>query len=431
MNIDSVIGKLVRYFNEDMLQFSAAPRYTPLPEPAPGLAYLLYLHIPYCHVLCPFCSFHRVQFKHGPASRYLAHLRDECELVADRGYTFDEVYLGGGTPTVIPELLFELIEALKTRHAIKAVSVETNPDDLGKASIGMLADAGVTRLSVGVQSFDDDLLREMQRYEKYGSGSQIRTAISGAAGCFDTLNIDMIFNFPHQTEASLKQDLRVLTDELGVDQVSYYPLMNVDNAEGTMEKAIGRVEFSRERQFYEIIAEHMRGAGYTRNSSWCFSRKDGMFDEYIVDREQYVGLGSGSFSYLDGSLYSSTFSIGDYGRMVADGKTGTVFSQALSERDRRRYYLLMELFGGRLDKRDAEERFEGRFERGLWRELTALQVIGAVRDRGPVFELTERGHYLWVVMMREFFSGVNRLRDKMRHTNGTGETARRAGETTQ
>ncbi|MEO1202518.1 MAG: radical SAM protein, partial [Pseudomonadota bacterium] len=331
-------------------------------------------------------------------------------------------------PTVIPSLLYELIEVLKARHAVSSVSVETNPDDLGKASIGMLADAGVTRLSVGVQSFDDDLLKQMQRYEKYGSGQQIQAAIKGAAACFDTLNIDMIFNFPRQTEASLKRDLSLLTDELGVDQVSYYPLMNVDNAEGTMEKAMGRVEYSRERQFYDLIAEHMLAAGYTRNSSWCFSRESGMFDEYIVDREQYVGLGSGSFSYLDGSLYSSTFSIGDYGRMVADGRSGTVFSQALSERDQRRYYLLMQLFGGRLDKRQAEQRFNGGFERGLWRELTALQVIGAVRDRGTALELTERGHYLWVVMMREFFSGVNRLRDRMRHTNGAGEAQQKAGE---
>ena len=428
MNLDSIISKLVRYFNEEMLQFSGAPLYTPLPDADPDRSYLLYLHVPYCHVLCPFCSFHRVQFKKGPASRYLGYLGDECELIADRGYVFDEIYFGGGTPTVIPDLLFDLIEALKRRHPIKSVSIETNPDDLAKASIGLLADAGVSRLSVGVQSFDDELLKEMQRYDKYGSGADIRRAITAATDCFETLNIDMIFNLPHQTEASLRRDLDILIDELNVAQVSFYPLMNVDNAEKTMEKAIGRVDHSRERRFYELIAERMLGAGYTRNSSWCFSRKPGMFDEYIVDREQYVGLGSGSFSYLDGDLYSSTFSIGDYGRMVSEGQTGTVFRQTLNERDQRRYYLLMELFGGALDKRRAEERFRGRFERGLWKELGALRMIGAIRDRGSSFELTERGHYLWVVMMREFFSGVNRLRDEMRHTNKNGLVAETAGE---
>ena len=414
-SLESVIGRLVHTFNREMLDLSAPPEYTPLPPPGDGQRHLLYLHIPYCHVLCPFCSFHRVQFKQNPAIRYFDRLRRECEIVGDAGYVFDELYIGGGTPTVLPDLLFDLIGALQERHPVRGVSIETNPDDLRKASIGLLADAGVSRLSVGVQSFDDALLREIRRYDRYGSGADIRAAIAGARGCFDTLNVDMIFNFPHQAEQSLARDLDILVDELGVDQVSYYPLMNVDNAEKTMEQAIGRVEYSRERDFYELIAERLLRAGYTRNSSWCFSRKAGMSDEYIVDREQYVGLGSGAFSYLGGALYSSTFSIGEYERMVDEGQTGTVFRQRLNAQDQKRYYLLMELFGGRLDKRQAERRFGRGFERALWRELAALKVLGALRDRGEYLELTERGNYLWVVMMREFFSGVNRLREKMRH----------------
>ena len=427
-SLESVIGRLVQHFNREMLDFRGPPAYTPLPDPDPATRYLLYLHIPYCHVLCPFCSFHRVQFKAGPATRYFERLERECELAADAGYVFDELYIGGGTPTVLPDQLFDLIASLKARHPIASVSIETNPDDLRKAGIGLLADAGVSRLSVGVQSFDDGLLKEIRRYDRYGSGDDIKNAISGASGCFDTLNVDMIFNFPHQTEASLARDLDILVDELGVDQVSWYPLMNVDNAEKTMEQAIGRVGYSRERDFYELLVERMACAGYTRNSSWCFSRQGGMLDEYIADRAQYVGLGSGSFSYLGGALYSSTFSISEYGRMVDAGQTGTVFSQRLNERDQKRYYLLMELFGGPLDKRAAEEQFGEEFERTLWRELSALKVIGAIRDRGESFELTERGHYLWVVMMREFFSGVNRLREKMRHEHSTGTKARGAGE---
>ena len=138
------------------------------------------------------------------------------------------------------------------------------------------------------------------------------------------------------------------------------------------------------------------------------------FDEYIVEREEYVGLGSGAFSYLAGSLYSSTFSIGEYRRLVDSSKTGTVFHTSLSERDQKRYYMLMQLFGGSLDKRAAEQRFGGRFNAGLRLELAGLQMIGAIRDRGETLELTERGQYLWAVMMREFFSGVNRLRQNMR-----------------
>jgi coproporphyrinogen III oxidase-like Fe-S oxidoreductase len=159
----------------------------------------------------------------------------------------------------------------------------------------------------------------------------------------------------------------------------------------------------------------MLAAGYVRTSAWCFSRKPGMFDEYIVERNEYLGLGSGAFSYLQGSLYASTFSINHYLRLVDAGRTGTFGRLQMTHRDQMRYYLLMQLFGGALDKAAAEQRFGGRFNRTLWPELTMLQTIGAVTDSGVQLRLTEKGYYLWVMMMREFFTGVNNLRDQMRH----------------
>ena len=144
-----------------------------------------------------------------------------------------------------------------------------------------------------------------------------------------------------------------------------------------------------------------------------------MFDEYIVERDDYVGLGSGAFSFLDGCLYASTFSISDYLVKTDSGYTGTVGQLALSERDRMRYYLLLRLFSGTLEKSRAEARFDNRFQRTLWPEISLLQAVGAVRNPGPRLELTEKGHYLWVILMREFFTGVNNLRDQMRSSGNT------------
>jgi coproporphyrinogen III oxidase-like Fe-S oxidoreductase len=140
-----------------------------------------------------------------------------------------------------------------------------------------------------------------------------------------------------------------------------------------------------------------------------------MFDEYIVDRDEYVGLGSGAFSYVQGSLYSSTFSLEAYASMTQAGKSGTVSRKTLSVRDQMRYYLLMRLFGGELVKLRAESSFSGKFQQTLWPELAALQSTRAVRDTGQKLELTERGYYLWVVLMREFFAGINNLREQVRH----------------
>ena len=415
MILDALIGMAARRVNRQVLQFPDLQEPPRLPLPDAGRRYLLYLHVPYCVVLCPFCSFHRVRFKQGAAAHYFACLRREIEIVSDAGYRFDELYVGGGTPTVLPDELLRTIELVRSRHELHGVSVETNPDDLKKDSVLRLRDAGVRRLSVGVQSFDDELLREMERLEKYGSGAEIARQLRRHSGTFDTLNVDMIFNFPHQTEASLRRDLDILVDDIGVDQVSYYPLMADASTRRSMRATMGRVDHSRERRFYQLIADRLTAAGYTRNSAWSFSRQHGLFDEYIVDHEQYLGLGSGAFSYVGGDLYASTFSLNHYVRLLSAGQMATAQRRIMSDREQMRYYLLMQLFSGSLDVRRAEDRFSGRFRGRMWPELTALRLLGAIRSSDTVLTLTPRGYYLWVIMMREFFTGVGSLRDEMRH----------------
>lgn len=428
MNVEVLFGKFLNRLNQRLMAFPETSDGTTLPAANPDKSYLLYLHVPYCISLCPFCSFHRVRFDHDSATGYFKSLRREVRLHEDLGYRFDELYLGGGTPTVLPAELFRTISELRERHAIASVSVETNPDHLRPDSLQLLQDAGVNRLSVGVQSFDDELLKAMQRYDAYGSGADTARRIRQASGSFDTLNVDMIFNLPRQTESSLRRDLDILIDDIGADQVSFYPLMSGDTTRALMSQTMGPVESTHERKYYEIIAERMLNAGYKRASAWCFSRAPGLLDEYVIDHDEYVGLGSGAFSYVGGSLYASTFAIKQYVQMVESGLSGTVNRRALSERDQMRYYLLMRLFGGSLDTNQAEMRFEGRFEKTLWPELTALQSVGAIRHKGEALQLTERGFYLWVILMREFFAGINRLREQVRHDTVEERPAARARE---
>jgi coproporphyrinogen III oxidase-like Fe-S oxidoreductase len=414
--LDGLISRYVRSLNQRLMSFETPPGGVGLPAPVADTRYLLYLHIPFCVVLCPFCSFHRVEFRAPRATAYFNALRDEIRRVTELGYQFGEVYVGGGTPTVLPDELAETLTLVRSLHPVGAMSAETNPLDLDEANMRRLKEAGLTRLSVGVQSFDDGLLREMQRYDKYGNGQQVRDHLRGVQGLFDTLNVDMIFNFPHQDERILAADLAALTEELSVDQVSWYPLMTASSTERPMARSIGEIDRSRERRYYETISRHMLGAGYQRSSAWCFSRRPGMFDEYIVEHEEYVGLGSGSFSYVGGSMYASTFSINHYLDRIGEGSTGIVRQRSMNAQEQMRYFLLMQMFGGALDLDVAESRFGGHFERTMWRDLAGLRMLGAIRTSGRTLHLTESGYYLWVILMREFFSGVNNFRDGMRQS---------------
>ncbi len=139
-----------------------------------------------------------------------------------------------------------------------------------------------------------------------------------------------------------------------------------------------------------------------------------MIDEYIVDHQEYVGVGSGSFSYLNGVFYANTFSIREYIYRINHTESAATAFRRLNTSQQKQYDLLMNLFGLVLNREWLEAKYGGRFDRDLWAELKFLKLLGIVEEIGSTYSLTRKGMYHWLVMMREFFIGVNNLRDQMR-----------------
>jgi menaquinone C8-methyltransferase len=370
---------------------------------------LLYMHVPFCEKLCPYCSFNRIVFEEDLCRLYFAALRKEIRLYRDLGYGFGGIYVGGGTPTVMIDELVETLAVARECFDIREISVETNPNHLTEKNLLFLRDAQVNRLSVGVQSFNDDLLKRMDRYEKYGSGEAIAQRLKDLKGIFDTLNADMIFNFPSQNQDMLKRDLDILM-EIEIDQVTFYPLMISDITRQQVMDALGKVSGRNEKRFYREII-HRLTPTYRFSSAWCFSRKGTMIDEYIVDYDEYAGLGSGSIGYLNGTCYANTFHVPTYIDQVNRGQLPLMATRSFSLRDRVRYDFLMRLFGGSLNLKGLEEKYPGRLYRILWLDLALFSLIGAIRYTGEDYRLTDQGRYAWVIMMREFFTAVNNFRD--------------------
>ena len=198
-----------------------------IPGPNAGQRYMLYAHIPFCERLCPYCSFNRFPFSEKRAVPYFKNLRAELMMVKELGYDFDSLYIGGGTPTIMIDELCDFVDLAKREFSIKEVSCETNPNHLIPSYLDKLQ-GRVDRLSVGVQSFDNGLLKQMDRYDKYGSGESILESIKVAAPYFKSLNVDMIFNFPGQTPEMFEADVQTAVD-LGVTHVSVYPLTIEDH----------------------------------------------------------------------------------------------------------------------------------------------------------------------------------------------------------
>ncbi len=505
-----------------------------LPLPQAGRKYMLYAHVPFCERLCPYCSFNRFPFQEDKARAYFSNLRKELLMVKSLGYDIESMYIGGGTPTILIDELCALIDLARDTFALDEVSCETNPNHLIPSYIDKLK-GRVQRLSVGVQSFDDGLLKQMDRYDKYGSGAEIMERIAEATPHFVSLNADMMFNFPAQTEDILISDVEKVIAS-GATQTTFYPLMASPSVERSLAATVGKVDYEREQVFYEIICElltgelpdpkfweEMRedaasvdavaGAGkvhgglgdalrmleddalpasaavvgsgemltdglpasaaavgdgvdrslisplvgekavqlnatvplkqqktlpgpFELGSAWTFNRRSSasgsgaslgssqgegadpmsaMIDEYVVNYEEYPAIGSGGITYLGRDLYVNTFSVADYNRDIEAGHMSLMGKTTFSEHDRMRYRFMMQLFGLRLDKRQFEADFGCTVEQGLPVEMAFMTLSGAFAiNDAEQLTLTPKGRYLMVVMMRQFFIGVNNLRDQAR-----------------
>jgi len=418
--INQIITRIAKNQFAQALKFEEGP-VPSLPPCTDKKQRLLYIHIPFCEELCPYCSFHRVRFDEKLARRYFRALRQEIQLYREKNYSFTGIYTGGGTPTVLIDELAGMLQCARENFPIRQISVETNPNHLTPENIAILQQAGVNRLSVGVQTFNDDLLKKIGRLEKYGSGEVIAEKLAGIQGSFDTVNADMIFNFPTQTPELLDADLNILL-KLKMQQITFYPLMVSSITQGLMDRTIGMVDFHREKKLYQKIARRLYD-DYDYSSAWCFSRKSSkkaMIDEYVVDYDEYAGLGSGAIGFFRGTCYANTFDINQYIASLEQNIVPLMASRSFNLHDQMSYDFLMRLFSTKINVNELEKKYDGKFLRSLWKELIAFTLAGSFRYLSPELHLTPRGRYFWVIMMREFFIAVNNFREYCRKQAGIG-----------
>ncbi len=404
-----------------------------VPAPVPGQRYMLYLHVPFCERLCPYCSFNRFPFAEERAVPYFANLRKEMLMLKDLGYDFDSVYVGGGTPTIMIDELCDTIDLARETFSIKEVSSETNPNHLIPAYLDKLQ-GRVQRLSVGVQSFDDGLLKQMDRYDKYGSGAEILERIAEATPCFDSLNVDMIYNFPSQTEDILFSDLEKLA-LCGCTQTTFTPLYVSSATARKIASTLGTVGHDREYRYYRIIEGVLAGGEdplFENRTSWTYARRDHvehatqslLIDEYSNAHEEYPAIGSGSVTHLNGNIYVNTFGLREYNDCIAQGRMSVMGKCKVGKRDLMRYRLMLQLHSLRLDKREFQRDFGCTVEAGLPAEMAFLRLAGAfATDDADEATLTPKGRYLATVMYRQFLSGMSNLRDQARNALPAQERA--------
>jgi coproporphyrinogen III oxidase-like Fe-S oxidoreductase len=351
----------------------------------------------------------RTEFEPLLAARYFDVLKEEVRSYFSLGYQFDSIYVGGGTPTIWPEKLVEILSLVKSLWPIRQISTEAHPDHLVPEILQELKDIGVNRLSVGVQSLSDDILTSVHRSKEHGSSEDIKRRLASIKGMFDTLNVDMIFNFPNQTMEMLAEDINALK-ELDVDQVTYYPLMISTSKQKEIEAQCGRKHKPHGKEAYDLIVDQLADQ-YRCESVWCFSKRAGLSDEYTVSHDEYVGVGPGSWSYIKGAMYHNTFSVQDYIERGESDQFPITACRVFSKRDRMRYKFMLALIAGSTSLSEMEDKVGKKYWLFLGGELLFLSLMGALVVRDGRLVLTRKGRYYWVILMGTLFSVVGDYRN--------------------
>ena len=376
----------------------------------------LYIHIPFCRRKCPYCAFDSQEASSHDLNDYAGLLLHEMELAAQHSppqRALDSVYIGGGTPSLLDPLqvgrLIERAGQLFGMSGQAEVTLEANPGTVDLRSLTGFRRAGVTRLSLGVQSFDDGLLARLGRIH---TARQAREAFDAARrGGFDNIGIDLIHALPGQDMEMWQSDLRQAL-ELGPQHLSVYglaieegtpfaaryaadsPLLPDEDLAVGMFEAADDILTAQGYEHYEIANYALPGCRSRHNSGYW--KRDG-----------YLGLGAGAHSFLQdsafGTRFNNTADLGAYATALQQGTLPRTDMLSLSREDAMAEFLFL---GLRMSDGVSFSSFADQFGTGfhdVYGDVdAALQAEGLLEEVSGSIRLTRRGMLLSNHVFRQF-----------------------------
>jgi coproporphyrinogen III oxidase-like Fe-S oxidoreductase len=366
----------------------------------------LYLHIPFCEQICPYCPYNKELYRCDVAERYVHAVKREIDFYSDivgqRPIT--SLYIGGGTPTtMLHSGLADIIGHIRDTFNLQCdIHMESHPNHLSADNLSMIMSMGIQHLSIGVEALLDRHLKTLRRpYTVDG----VREAIGRASSQgFKCVNVDVMFALPGQTYEEIEQTGHALV-EMGVDQVAAYPLFRFPYTRmGRTGKVnnYGLLQVLKRRRMFGILERIFYEAGYQRTSVWAFTRR-GVPRYCSVTVPLYLGLGASGGSYLRGVFYLNTFSVSEYIKALENGRMAIALSVDLSERMQSSGWLYWRIYETRFRKADYQKRFGNDLDSACGGYLKLLALLGFLKDDGDWILLSDKGAF-WLHACQDILS---------------------------
>jgi coproporphyrinogen III oxidase-like Fe-S oxidoreductase len=307
----------------------------------------LYLHVPFCRSICPYCPYNKVLLRGGMAAPYFAALRAELGLYGAATVHFQSLYVGGGTPSLCLDELGPLVSGLDVAHER---AIEVLPNHATAGNVARLGELGFDYVSLGIQSFDDRMLRHLGRLN---TAADNRLALERCVGSFACVNADLIFDVAFSEPGVFLRDLEECC-RAGVEQISTYPLMHFGYTPFGKQGHAPR----REHELLRWACELAASLGYERRSVWTFTRRGAPLYASIA-RELYLGCGAGAASFTGTSFLVNHFGLAPYERALAEGRLPLARRARLGPRRAAAYYAFWQLYAPGIDVARLEQLFPG------------------------------------------------------------------------
>ena len=365
-----------------------------------------YVHIPFCTQICYYCDFSKVFIKNQPVDSYLEHLLEEF-----RSYDIQKLrtlYIGGGTPTALSASQLEVLLKGLTKNlnlsVLEELTIEANPGDLDADKIAVLKNSAVNRVSLGVQTFDDKMLKKIGRshLEKDIYENIDRLKLAG----FDNISIDLIYALPGQTMEQVKENVAKAIG-LDIPHMSLYSLILENHTVFMNRMRRGKLPLPKEEleaEMFEYIIAELERAGFEHYEISNFS-KSGFESRHNLmywDNAEYYGIGAGASGYVNGVRYKNHGPIRHYLSAVEEGNA-RITEEHLSQKEQ----MEEEMFLGLRKKSGVSmARFEEKFGRsfdGLYGEIVRdLVQQGLMQIEGDRVRMTKRGLFLGDTVAERF-----------------------------
>lgn len=349
----------------------------------------LYVHIPFCKSICNFCPYCKVIYEKEQCKQYIKALLQEIHMVGNQIKGKKQVtslYFGGGTPALVAEHLKEIIDAISEHFIItEGIGLELHPDNVNVETLALLKNAGITKISIGIQSFQKKYQRVLGR--KAIDIKSMAEALKKVP--FETVSMDFIFALPNQTYNDLKRDIDLAFSH-GANHVAIYPFIDFSFTSSK----VSAMEKKTKRELLDKITNYCLKMGYVRNSIWTFSNtKEANYSS--MTRDNFLGFGCSATTLLKDQFKINTFSVEAYCKRIHTKKLPTSLTIRFTKRQRMVYYLFWTAYSTKVDSRAFQKFFGTSLQKMYGFEIWVAKQLGFIQESNGIYSMTLKGAFYY------------------------------------